>query len=250
MALSVSGDASTSRAVILAAAYCVGLGLPFVLIAGAYERWGSVSTWLRPRLRAIQIVGGLLLLTVGILLATGKFPRVASVVLAGTLIPTTAAGTDFWNEADPVKKEAQRNAFIKNVGLLGGVLLAAVDTEGKPSLAWRGRQKASAVAAALPIGAAAGSSTWEHLVERTHDGAEIVSERSADAAAKLCDTFTGSAFRELVDLLCENSNLPSSGGTFFSSTRCCAADPSVESGLAGSPAFDGQAVRRVYGANR
>lgn len=71
MALSVSGDASTSRAVILAAAYCVGLGLPFVLIAGAYERWGSVSTWLRPRLRAIQIVGGLLLLTVGILLATG-----------------------------------------------------------------------------------------------------------------------------------------------------------------------------------
>ncbi|WP_137810681.1 MULTISPECIES: DoxX family protein [Gordonia] len=120
----------------------------------------------------------------GILLATGKFPRVASVVLAGTLIPTTAAGTDFWNEADPAKKEAQRNAFIKNVGLLGGVLLAAVDTEGKPSLAWRGRQKASAVAAALPIGAAAGSSTWEHLVERTHDGAEIVSERSADAAAK------------------------------------------------------------------
>ncbi|GAA14698.1 MULTISPECIES: DoxX family protein [Gordonia] len=117
----------------------------------------------------------------GILLATGKFPRLASVVLAGTLIPTTAAGTDFWNEADPVRKEAQRDAFIKNIGLLGGVLLAAVDTEGKPSLAWRGKQKASAVAAALPIGAAAGHSTWDTLVERGHEGAEIVGERSAEA---------------------------------------------------------------------
>ena len=47
----------------------------------------------------------------------------------------------------------------------------------------------------------------------------------------LWDTFTGSAFRDLVDLLCENSNLPSSGGTFFSSTRCYAADRSVDSGL-------------------
>ncbi|WP_439029039.1 DoxX family protein [Gordonia terrae] len=121
----------------------------------------------------------------GILLATGKFPRLASVVLAGTLIPTTAAGTDFWNEADPARKEAQRDAFIKNVGLLGGVLLAAVDTEGKPSLAWRGKRKASAVAAALPIGAAAGSSAWDTIVERTHDGAEVVGERGAEAGELL-----------------------------------------------------------------
>lgn len=78
----------------------------------------------------------------------------------------------------------------------------------------------------------------------------LSSSNMAEPSMNLWDTFTGSAFRELVDLLCENSNLPSSGGTFFSSTRCCAADPSVESGLAGSPAFDGQAVRRVYGANR
>ncbi|MEO9330500.1 DoxX family protein [Gordonia aurantiaca] len=121
----------------------------------------------------------------GILLATGKLPRLASVVLAGTLIPTTAAGTDFWNEADPVRKEAQREAFIKNIGLLGGVLLAAVDTEGKPSLAWRGRQRAQAVAAALPIGTAAGHSTWESLVERTQEGAEVVGERSAEAGELL-----------------------------------------------------------------
>lgn len=76
LALSLTGDASTTRAVILAVAYCLGLGLPFVLIAGAYERWGAVSTWLRRRLRAIQIVGGVLLLVVGVLLVTGWWDHI------------------------------------------------------------------------------------------------------------------------------------------------------------------------------
>lgn len=71
LALSITGDSSTDRAVVLAVAYCLGLGLPFVLIAGAYERWGAMSTWLRRHLRTIQVVGGILLLVVGALLVTG-----------------------------------------------------------------------------------------------------------------------------------------------------------------------------------
>ncbi|WP_016880093.1 MULTISPECIES: DoxX family protein [unclassified Rhodococcus (in: high G+C Gram-positive bacteria)] len=98
---------------------------------------------------AVQIGGG-------VLLATGKAPRLASLALAGSLVPTTLAGHDFWNETDPAKKAAQRTQFLKNVSLLGGLLIAAVDTEGKPSLGWRGRRAArhaqEAVAAALPIG--------------------------------------------------------------------------------------------------
>ncbi len=71
LTLSLTGDASTGRAVLLAIAYCVGLGLPFILIAGAYERWAPVSRWLRGRQRAIQVFGAVLLLTVGVLLLTG-----------------------------------------------------------------------------------------------------------------------------------------------------------------------------------
>ena len=71
LALNFAGDASTTRAVVLAVAYCLGLGLPFVLIAGAYERWAPVSAWLRRRQRAIQVVGAVLLLIVGLLLLTG-----------------------------------------------------------------------------------------------------------------------------------------------------------------------------------
>lgn len=59
------------RATTVAIAYCLGLGLPFVLIAAMYERSGRWSAWLRKRQRGIQIVGGVFLLIVGVLLLTG-----------------------------------------------------------------------------------------------------------------------------------------------------------------------------------
>jgi cytochrome c-type biogenesis protein len=65
-------DAGTAvRGVLLVLAYCLGLGLPFVLLAiGA--RWAVRSAgWLRRRGRAIQIAGGVLLVVVGLLLVTG-----------------------------------------------------------------------------------------------------------------------------------------------------------------------------------
>ena len=71
LALNLAGDASTTRAVILAVAYCLGLGLPFVLIAAAYERWAPVSAWLLRYQRRIQVVGAILLIIVGLLLLTG-----------------------------------------------------------------------------------------------------------------------------------------------------------------------------------
>jgi putative oxidoreductase len=73
----------------------------------------------------------------GALLALGRLPRIASTVLAATLVPTTVAAHSFWNEQDPKVRAQQRTQFLKNLGLLGGLLLAAVDTEGRPGLAYR-----------------------------------------------------------------------------------------------------------------
>ena len=73
----------------------------------------------------------------GALLALGRLPRLASTVLAATLVPTTVAAHSFWNEQDPKVRAQQKVQFLKNLGLLGGLLLAAVDTEGKPGLAYR-----------------------------------------------------------------------------------------------------------------
>jgi cytochrome c-type biogenesis protein len=61
----------TLRGVLLVLAYCLGLGVPFVVLAlGA--RWAVRATgWLRRHVRGVQISGGVLLLCVGFALVTG-----------------------------------------------------------------------------------------------------------------------------------------------------------------------------------
>lgn len=78
----------------------------------------------------------------GVALATGRFPRLAALVLAGTLVPATWMGHPFWEIDDPAQRRAQRIHAMKNVGLAGGLLLASVDTEGKPGLSWRAQRGA------------------------------------------------------------------------------------------------------------
>ena len=76
-------------------------------------------------------------------LARGRAPRLSSTVLAASLVPTTVAGHQFWNESDPQLKSNQRIHFFKNLSMLGGLLLASVDTEGRPGVAWRAKNAAT-----------------------------------------------------------------------------------------------------------
>jgi putative oxidoreductase len=78
-------------------------------------------------------------------LATGRAPRLSSAVLAASLLPTTIAGHPFWRESDPATKNLQRLNFFKGVSLVGGLLIAGVDTEGRPGVAWRARRAAKDV---------------------------------------------------------------------------------------------------------
>lgn len=88
---------------------------------------------------AVQVAGG-------VLLAANKLPRLASLALAGSLVPTTLAGHPFWEEVDENAKKQQRTQFLKNMGMLGGLLLSATDTGGRPSLSWRARKSAGRAA--------------------------------------------------------------------------------------------------------
>jgi cytochrome c-type biogenesis protein len=68
---SATDGASVARGIVLVIAYCLGLGIPFVLLA-----FGSASAvaglgWLRRHTRALQIFGGVLLIAVGIALVSG-----------------------------------------------------------------------------------------------------------------------------------------------------------------------------------
>ena len=81
----------------------------------------------------------------GLLFSLGKLPRLSALTLAAGIVPTTLAGHRFW-EADGAAKQGQLIHFLKNLGLLGGLLLAAVDTEGKPSVGYRARRAAKKTA--------------------------------------------------------------------------------------------------------
>jgi uncharacterized membrane protein YphA (DoxX/SURF4 family) len=125
---------------------------------------------------AVQIGGGLLL-------ASGRLPRVASAALALSVVPGSLGGHMFWKETDPARKAEERRAFLTDVSLIGGLIIAAVDTEGKPSLGWRGRRAARKVAEVLPVGAATGGSLADSaLAEKVGHGAQIGAERGREFA--------------------------------------------------------------------
>jgi putative oxidoreductase len=104
------------------------------------ERIGPLIEKMDPRLpsdtRSLVRLKAGVDVAAGLLLATGHFTRPAAATLAATLVPTTVAGHPFW----AVPKEdrpAQQVQFMKNLGLLGGLLLAAADTEGRPGMRYR-----------------------------------------------------------------------------------------------------------------
>ncbi|MEY7970507.1 cytochrome c biogenesis CcdA family protein [Saccharomonospora xinjiangensis] len=76
--IATSSGATGARGVFLVLLYCLGLGLPFVLLA-AGARWAVGATdWLRRNGRKVQIFGGVLLLVVGVLLVTGLWADLTS----------------------------------------------------------------------------------------------------------------------------------------------------------------------------
>jgi putative oxidoreductase len=92
--------------------------------------------------RQLVQLNGVVHIVCGAMLATGRMPRLASLALAATLAPTTFGGHRFWEESDPVARSNQQIHFFKNVSMMGGLLLASLDTEGRPSLAWRAKRGA------------------------------------------------------------------------------------------------------------
>jgi cytochrome c-type biogenesis protein len=65
------GSGSPSRGILLGAVYCLGLGIPFLLVAFGFN-WvtGSVS-WLKRHIRIINIIGGAMLVAIGLLMVSG-----------------------------------------------------------------------------------------------------------------------------------------------------------------------------------
>lgn len=69
-------QASAGRGALLTAAYCMGLGLPFILTAVAFRKALSAMAVVKRHYRLVMNVGGVMLIAVGLLLATGVWSRI------------------------------------------------------------------------------------------------------------------------------------------------------------------------------
>ena len=127
----------------------------------------------------------------GLLLASGRLPRLSSAALAVSVVPGSLGSHAFWNETDPERKAAERRALLSDVGLIGGLIIAAVDLEGRPSLGWRGRRAArkvsERVSAALPSGLDSNTTLIDsELVDRVghklESGLHVGAERGREFA--------------------------------------------------------------------
>jgi len=111
--------------------------------------------------RRLAQAHGAALVGAAVMLAVGKAPRTAALALAALTAPVTIVGQPFWSTRDPRLRAEYLRGFVRNVGMIGGALVAAADTEGKPGVAWRienwraqrattGRRGAKAVRSASP----------------------------------------------------------------------------------------------------
>ncbi len=78
------------RATALAIAYCLGLGIPFLLIALGLGWVTGAVAWLKRNIRAINIAGGVILMVIGMAMVSGVWQMWMSslqAVIGGTTTP-------------------------------------------------------------------------------------------------------------------------------------------------------------------
>jgi putative oxidoreductase len=126
---------------------------------------------------AVQVVAGSLL-------AIGRFPRLSAAALAASLIPTTYAGHRFWESDDKQERSQQKIHFLKNVTILGGLLIAAGDTAGNPSVAWRSRHAAKTVKREAALTAKSVQAASAKAEAQAAKAAARTSAKAAKVAAK------------------------------------------------------------------
>jgi uncharacterized membrane protein YphA (DoxX/SURF4 family) len=162
---------------------------------------GPVGTGVPTNATAVARVNAAVQVAGGLLLAVGRAPRLTAAALAVTMIPGSLGSQAFLKESDPQRAAAQRREFLTDVSLLGGLIIAAADTAGKPSLAWRGRRAArqvsAGVAAAVPGVTAGGDALADSAIaekighglvvgaERGRELADAAIERATDLASEL-----------------------------------------------------------------
>ncbi|AKT50643.1 DoxX family protein [Arsenicicoccus sp. oral taxon 190] len=94
------------------------------LVDEATQRYGLEGL---PQSADLVRLNGVLMVAGGAALGLGIAPRRTALMLAALLQPTNVVGHAFWAIDDPRRAFVERNHFMSNVAITGGLLLAASD---------------------------------------------------------------------------------------------------------------------------
>jgi len=81
---------SVSRSVVLAIGYCIGLGIPFILAAFGFGWMATTMDFFKRHIRAVNLIGGGLLILIGLLMVTGLWSQMMyalQAVIGGYVTP-------------------------------------------------------------------------------------------------------------------------------------------------------------------
>jgi putative oxidoreductase len=80
-----------------------------------------------PEPETLVAFNGAIMAVGGAMLALDIAPRLTAAVLLGSLVPTTLVGHPFWQEESEATRKAQQTQFMKNLSLIGGLLLVLAE---------------------------------------------------------------------------------------------------------------------------
>jgi putative oxidoreductase len=80
-----------------------------------------------PEPETLVILNGAVMTVGGTLLALDLAPKATAAALLASLVPTTLVGHAFWNESNESTRKAQQTQFMKNLGMIGGLLLVLAE---------------------------------------------------------------------------------------------------------------------------
>lgn len=110
-----------------------------ILLAGIFIK-GGADAFLEPGGRVEQVAGaglpnprtavelnGAAMVVGGAMLALDIAPRLAAAGLLCSMVPTTLIGHAFWKVENEAAHKMQTTQFLKNLGIMGGLLLVLIE---------------------------------------------------------------------------------------------------------------------------
>jgi putative oxidoreductase len=128
------GMLTRSAARALLAAIFVYSGYGMFNNAERYAQRAAAALPMLPEEPMLAKVQGATMAAAGTTLALGILPRLSARILALTMVANTYVGHPFWKAEKPEDRRPQLVHFLKNVGLVGGLLYISA---GQPKRAER-----------------------------------------------------------------------------------------------------------------